>query len=353
MKLEGIVMKRHTLENEIHQQPDVVERLIHLETNRVKKFTNSIHKSFDQVLIAARGTSDNAARYAQYLFGAQNRLPVTLATPSLFTLYHRSPALKRMLIIAISQSGRSPDIISVVEEGNRQNQITLAITNDIASPLAKVSSHVIALHAGAEKSTAATKTYTSSLAALALLSCHISGDRERLIELEHTPAIMRKTLETTSNRIALMERYRYMDRITVISRGYNYATSYEVAIKIRELSGVLAESYSSADFMHGPIAVIKTGYPVMVIATHGNTASDLNILTRELLSRGAEIIAISNIDSILHKAQLALHVPRDIPEWLSPMVMVLPGQIFALRLTEEKNLNPDLPNGISKITKTY
>lgn len=346
-------MMRLTLEKEILEQPAVLERMMQSESLPAMKFANDIRGSFDQVLIVARGTSDNAARYAQYLFGAQNHMPVILATPSLFTLYRRTPVLKRMLVIAISQSGRSPDIIAVLDEANRQGQTTLAITNDPSSPLAKTASHVMDLHAGVEKSTAATKTYTASLAALALLSCHLADDRSRIASLERIPAAIRDTLAMTQGSIPLMERYRYMDRLTVISRGYNYSTSFEVAIKIRELTGILAESYSSADFLHGPIAVVKNGYPVLVIAARGRTAGDLIGLTRELHARGAEIIAISNIDTILKRGRLALNVSRDVPEWLTPLVMVLPGQVFAMQLTLDRNLNPDHPTGITKITRTY
>ncbi len=163
-----------TLEKEINQQPAVVEKLLRVESRSIMRFTNQVNGSFDSILIAARGSSDNAARFAQYLFGAQNHLPVALATPSLFTLYKKPPILKRTLVIAISQSGQSPDIVAVVEEAARQNQTTLAITNDMASPLARTAAHVVGLNTGKEKSTAATKTYTASLAALALVSCHLA-----------------------------------------------------------------------------------------------------------------------------------------------------------------------------------
>ncbi len=345
--------KSLTLEQEINQQPAVVDKLLRLESKPVKQFTDQVRGSFDSILIAARGTSDNAARYAQYLFGAQNRLPVALATPSLFTLYRKPPILKRTLVIAISQSGQSPDIVAVVEEASRQNQTTLAITNDTNSPLAKAAGYVINLHSGLEKSTAATKTYTASLAAMALVSCSLASKSDKLDMLRKIPDAMDRTLALTKAHLPLMERYRYMDRLTVIGRGYNYATSFEIAIKIKELTGTLADSYSSADFRHGPIAVVNNGYPVMVIATHGNTARDLHTLVIELLSRGSEIIAISDIPAILKAARLSLPIAENWPEWLSPLITVLPGQYFALMLTLNKNLNPDQPAGITKVTETY
>lgn len=342
-----------TLEKEINEQPEVVDKLLRLETKSVKRFMDQIRGSFDSILIAARGTSDNAARYAQYLFGVQNRLPVTLATPSLYTLYKKPPELNRMLVIAISQSGQSPDIIAVVEEAARQKQTTLAITNDTASPLAKAAGHVIALHAGKEKSTAATKTYTASLAAMTLVSCYLENQRDQLDAIRKVPDAMCKTLVLTKSRLPMMERYRYMDRLTVIGRGYNYATSFEIAIKIKELTGILAESYSSADFRHGPIAVVKNGYPVMIVATHGYVANDLRDLVKELLLRGSELIAISDLSGILKPAKLALPIADGLPEWLSPLITVIPGQYFALMLTINKNLDPDQPAGITKVTETF
>jgi len=345
--------KSTTLEQEINEQPAVVDKLLRLESESVKHFTDQVRSSFDSILIAARGTSDNAARYAQYLFGAQNRLPVALATPSLYTLYRKPPTLKRTLVIAISQSGQSPDIVAVVEEAARQNQTTLAITNDTTSPLAKTAGHVIDLNSGKEKSTAATKTYTASLAAMALVSCHLADRPDKLDVLRRTPDAMERTLVLTKSRLPMMERYRYMDRLTVIGRGYNYATSFEIAIKIKELTGTLVESYSSADFRHGPIAVVKNGYPVMIIDPHGSAAGDLRDLVDELFTRGSELIAISDLPAILKSARLALPIAKDLPEWLSPLITVLPGQYFALMLTLNKNLNPDQPAGITKVTETF
>ena len=265
----------------------------------------------------------------------------------------KPPVLNRTLVIAISQSGQSPDIVAVIEEAARQNQITLAITNDTSSPLAKAARHVIDLNSGKEISTAATKTYTASLAAMALLSCHLANQPSKLDDLKKTPAAMEKTLSLTKSSLPMMERYRYMDRLTVIGRGYNYATCFEIAIKIKELTGTMAESYSSADFRHGPIAVVKNGYPVMIIDPHGSAAGDLRNLVDELLIRGAEIIAISNLPAILKSAKLALPIAHDLPEWLSPLITVLPGQYFALMLTLNKNLNPDKPEGITKVTETF
>jgi glucosamine--fructose-6-phosphate aminotransferase (isomerizing) len=151
------------LESEIQQQPDIIRHLIESERENVERIVQKVQHKFKYILIAARGTSDNAARYAQYLFGINNQIQVALATPSIFSIYEKAVNLDEALVIGISQSGQSPDIISVLTEGKKQGRPTLALTNDPESPLGKVAEHVIPLWANPEKAVAATKTYTSSL----------------------------------------------------------------------------------------------------------------------------------------------------------------------------------------------
>ncbi len=341
------------LQNEIFEQPSVIQRLLERETQNVQKDAEALRGSFDSILIAARGTSDNAARYAQYLFGAHNRLPVGLATPSLYTLYRQPPLLKRMLVIGISQSGQSPDIVAVLAEARRQGQPTMAITNDPGSPLAQTADSTIALQTGPEKAVAATKTYTASLAALALFSTALAKDDRRLDQLQHVPPLMQQTLDGMAPLLNRVERYCYMDRCAVIGRGYNYATAFEFALKIKELTGVVAESYSSADFRHGPIAIVKNNFPVIVIAPSGGTAGDMSDLINRLTELKSELIMLSDRADLLARAQMALPIPGDVDEWLTPLLTILPGQIFAMTLTDVKRLDPDHPEGLTKITETF
>jgi glucosamine--fructose-6-phosphate aminotransferase (isomerizing) len=340
------------LENEIFEQPQVIERLLNNEIRNVREIAASLKGAFEYVVIAARGTSDNAARYAQYLFGGYNRLSVALATPSLFTLYRQPPKLNNALVIGISQSGQSPDIVEVINEGNRQGRPTLAITNAETSPLAKAARYTIHLHAGTERAVAATKTYTSSLAALALLSSCLDSDHQRVDALQQLPDDMQKTLRSLAPSLARVERYRYMSRCTVIGRGYNYATAFEVALKIKELTRTTAEPYSSADFRHGPIAMVRDGFPVLVIAPSGDVYGDVDDLVQDLRRRDSELLLISDNVGLLEQANLPLPIPSGISEWLSPMTAVLPGQLFSLALARSKGLNPDQPQGIQKVTET-
>jgi glucosamine--fructose-6-phosphate aminotransferase (isomerizing) len=341
------------LRQEIREQPQVLQRLLDEETARVERIARALRqRPIGYVLIAARGTSDNAARYGQYLLGAHNRLPVALATPSLFSVYGQPPRLEGGLVVGISQSGQSPDIVAVLAEGRRQGAPTLAITNDASSPLAAQADHVIPLRAGEERAVAATKTYTAELAALALLSCALGEDGDRLAALRQVPPLLEWVLDGEQQIALAAERYRAMQRCVVLGRGYNYATAFEIALKLKELCYLDAVPYSSADFMHGPIAVVGSGFPALVVAPSGKMFDTMRDLSAELKARGAELLAISDQQELLDEAVTSLPLPKGVPEWLSPLVAVVPGQLFALHLTLVKGFDPDQPRGLTKVTIT-
>jgi glucosamine--fructose-6-phosphate aminotransferase (isomerizing) len=345
-------MTSSILREEIYSQPVILSALFEEERQPVTQLAHELEGSFEYVLIAARGSSDNAARYAQYLLGAENRIQVALATPSLFTIYQEPPRLEGALIIGISQSGQSPDIVEVIAEGRRQGRPTLAITNDTGSPMAETAKFCIPLHAGPELAIAASKTYTASLGALALLSCALSGNEAHLEQLLGLPAVLESSLAQSEQFLSRVERYRYMQHCAVIGRGYNYATAFEVALKIKELTRIVAEPYSSADFRHGPIAMAWDGFPVILVAPQGAVQEDFRSLMEDLHSRKAEILVISDDDFLLERANLPMRIPSGQPEWLTPMVAVLPGQLFSMALAEVKGLDPDRPEGLRKVTET-
>lgn len=341
------------LRNEIFEQPEVLERLIVGQWEKAVAIAQAIQRSdVEFVVIAARGTSDNAATYGKYILAEANDLPVALATPSLFTIYQAPPRLTKALVMGISQSGESPDIVEVVAEGRRQGALTLAITNHARSSLAQVAEHVLLCQAGRERSIAATKTYTAQLAALALLSVALNGDRGRLAALRELPTAVEKTLALEGRVQRAVERYRYMESCVVIGRGYNYATAYEVALKLKELTYILAEPYSPADFLHGPIAMIEEGFPAIVVAPDGAIFENLRSFTEELQERGAELVVVSDRGEALSLATTPLPLPVSVPEWLSPITSVVPGQLFSLYLTLAKGYDPDHPRGLKKVTKT-
>jgi glucosamine--fructose-6-phosphate aminotransferase (isomerizing) len=341
------------LQTEIESQPSILQRLLDLARPLAIEAAARM-RAFDPhyVVIAARGSSDNAARYAQYLFGAVNRLPVALATPSLFTLYHQPPALRDALVIGISQSGQSPDIVAVLEEARRQHALTLAVTNDPASPLGQAAELVFPLFAGEERAIAATKTYTSQLLALAMLSTALHPSPERWSELQGIPTAVARAIEQSEPACAAAAAFQDEQRLVVIGRDFNYATAFEIALKLKELCALVAEPYSSADFRHGPIAMVEPGFPVVAIAVSGAVLDDIVSLLDDLERRRAALILISDRPELLARAQLPFQLPSGVPEWLSPIVGVIPGQLFARALARARGLDPDRPRGLQKVTRT-
>jgi glucosamine--fructose-6-phosphate aminotransferase (isomerizing) len=346
-------MQGSHLKREILEQPSVLGHLFEVERKNIASLAALIRQSQPRcIVIAARGSSDNVARYGQYLFGSVTGLPVALATPSLLTIYERPLHLEETLVMGISQSGQSPDIVAVVAEGARSGALTIAVTNDLGSPLARSAGHCISLHVEPERSIAATKTYTASLLALAMLAAALEPDQDRFQALEALPDLVSGTIASSESIIKSAERYRDMEACVVISRGYNYATAFEIALKLKELAYVLAEPYSSADFWHGPVALIEHGFPVIAIVAEGPAAPELVELLQHLRARGAKLVTISPREDVLKLAHAALRLPTGVPEWLSPLVSVVPGQLFTLGLTLAKGLDPDHPRGLRKVTRT-
>ncbi len=339
------------LEQEITSQPETIARLLEQETERVKQIVTQL-PHFDYVMIAARGTSDHAAIYAQYCWATVAGLPVALAAPSLYTLYNQPPRMDNALVVGVSQSGQGPDIVAVLEEGKRQGRPTLAITNDGSSPLVTVADHVIELHAGPEKSVAATKTYTAQLTVMALLAAAWSGKSAHEQALQRLPDALDATLQATESFVPRVERYRFMEQCVVIGRGYHLPTALETALKLKELTYVMADAYSSADFRHGPIATVSEGMPVMLVMPHGATFADMQDLAEDLHSRGAELLVVTDAPEAHSLATTVLPIAGDLPEWLSPITAIVPAQVLAMHLTMAKGYDVDQPRGLHKITRT-
>jgi glucosamine--fructose-6-phosphate aminotransferase (isomerizing) len=341
------------LYREIHQQPAVLRRLLDEEEATAAALADLIRgRGVDHVVIAARGTSDNAGRYAQYVLGAMNGLSVGLAAPSLFSIYHRPPRFGNALVIGISQSGQSPDIVAVLAEARRQGAPTAVLTNRPDSPLADQGDVVINLQAGEERAVAATKTYTAELAAVALISAALSGSAEQRAALWAMPQAVETTLTMNEAVAAVAPRYRYMQRCVVVGRGFNYATAFETALKLKEMTYSIVEPYSSADFLHGPLAMIEGGFPAIVIAPSGVMAGEMVEFARVLRERGAEVIAVSDAEAVLEQARVPLALPAPAPEWLSPLTAIVPGQLLALHLAHTRDYDIDAPRGIRKVTET-
>ena len=343
-----------TLHSEILEQPARLSSLLLNQRDVVESVAQEIRKQDVKfILLAARGSSDNAGRYASYLLGIENGFVVAPATPSLSTFYHTYPKLQNSLVIGISQSGQSPDIVSVLKEGQHQQCLTIALTNVPDSPLAKAGDFVLDLQAGYEGAVAATKTYTAELMMIAMLSAAMKGDDQAWRQLERVSDCIKEVLQLDSVISSSVQRYRDMQQCVVLGRGYNYSTAFEWALKLKELTYMGAEAYSSADFMHGPIAIVKGGFPVLAVAPKGMVYTSMLETTRQLRRElKAELVIISNEPEALELADLPLTLPSDIPEWLSPITAIVAGQLFAYHLTCIKGYDPEHPRIISKITET-
>jgi len=335
------------LEHELREQPVALARLLERQGEHADKLAALLRRrDVRYLLIASRGSSSNAARYAQYLLGRASRVPVAFATPSLYTLYEQPPRLDGALVVGISQSGESPDVKAVVDEARRQGRPTIALTNKPGSPLALAAEAVLPLEAGDERSVAATKTYLNSLGAIALLFAASTRDKQARRELELIPAQVEAQLEQSLLDVANADRYRSIAGGTVVGRGINYGSAFEIALKIRELSGLLFEAWSAADLMHGPVAAIAPGWPVIAVAPRGPALESMQAVIDGLAARGAHLFVIGEAEDA------ALRLVPNVPEWLSPLVTVIPGQLVALRLAELRGGDVDHPHGLQKVTLT-
>ncbi len=339
------------LAGEIASQPETVARFLDRQLEPTRRVVAGLPR-FSYVLLAARGSSDHAAIYAQYIWGLLGGWPVALAAPSLLTLYRSPVRLDGALVIGISQSGQSPDVVSVLEDARKQGRPTLAVTNDAASPLAKVADHVLELGAS-ERSIAATKTYTTQLAAVALLGALWSGEQRRLDELLALPEAIARTLDGAGEAAArAAAELRDASLLLTIARGISLGTAHEAALKLRELLRMPTHPFSAADFRHGSIALLHPDLNALLIMPSGAAFADMVALAAELNAGGARLYTVSDEAAAGEHARVRLPMAH-VPEWLSPMVAVLPVQRLALELAAARGVDPDHPRGLAnKVVRT-
>ena len=340
--------------DEIRQQPEALARTLSSQLRRVEQFKRLVEKRRPRLIVlVARGTSDNAALFGRYLLEITTGIPVSLAAPSIATLYNARVDYRQTLVVAISQSGASTDTNLVLERAREQGAITLGITNESRSALARLAEHVLLVRAGREKSVAATKTYTGQMLIMYLLAYALGGG-VKIADLERIPDVVDATLQLEPQIDALSERYRFMRYAVVVGRGLNYANAFEFALKLMETCYVVAERFSSADFMHGPIALVEPNFPVFAFAPPGVTWPSIGETLAKLHGLRAEIVAIT--DSGNRQAGTAatkvIRLPRRVKEVLRPIPYIVPAQLFAACLSAKKGHDPDQPRTISKVTLT-
>ena len=339
--------------DEIAEQPAAIERTIKREGARIEKFAMSLmtKKQPRLIVLVARGSSDNAALFGRYVLETTTGIPVSLAAPAVHTLYKAQLNLSDALVIGISQSGEGVDINLVLKKAQKAGALTLAVTNEAGSAMAKLANETFLIHAGRERSVAATKTYTGQLTILHLLARALSNGGGRA-DVERIPALAAESLKLRERIEELVERYAFMNHAVVVGRGLNYANAYEFAIKLMETCYVVAERFSSADFLHGPIAMVGRGFPAFLFAPPGPTFKSMKELLVKLNGLGAETVAISSEKAILDKAGKAVRISTRIPEILSPIPYIVPAQLFAALLAAAKGISPDTPRSLTKVTRT-
>ena len=337
---------------EILDQPRALRRCYEAEREHaieLKKFAGS--KDFRLILLVARGTSDNAALFARYLLELTTGKPVSLCAPSIHTLYHAKLDLRNALVIGISQSGEGRDINAVLKAARRQGAFTIGVTNEAKSTMAGIVDDAFFVRAGTQRSVAATKTYTGQLLMLYMLAAALGSH----IKLEHVgeiPGWVESSLKIIPEIRQIVERYRFMRQCVVVARGLNYANAFELSLKLMETCYVVAERFSAADFLHGPIAMIESDFPVILFIPPGKTYADMKKLAERVRKLRAERLIISAEGVRLPAHTNSIRVPASIPEVYTPIPYIVPGQIFACLLAELKGIDPDKPRSLKIVTRT-
>ena len=349
---------------EIRQQPAALERTLQSEWQSAEALRHALSRNpVDFIILAARGTSDNAAQFARYLLEIATGIPVSLAAPSIATLYHSRLKVKNCAVAAISQSGESTDTNLFLEQAKQEGAFTIGITNESDSTLARLAAHLLLVRAGKEKSVAATKTYTGQMLCCYLLA-YALGASVDLEALKRIPEWVSLALDLEPEIRHRAERYRFMRQAVSIGRGLNYSNSLEFALKLMETCYVVAERFSSADLLHGPIAMLEPSFPAFVFCPPGVTWEPMSELLQKLHSVGADTLLFtdrSNEAAVRVTGQAgkpltipaALSSPGSLPEEVyTPIPYIIPAQLFAASLAEIKNLNPDQPRTLQKVTQT-
>ena len=349
------------LESELREQPQALAQLLERQGERAREIAGIFgREDVRYVVIASRGSSSNAARYAQYLLGRAHRVPVMFATPSLYTIYEQPPRLDGAVVLGISQSGASPDVASVLAEARRQGRPTVALTNALDSPLAREADSVLLLEAGEERAVAATKTYVAQLAAVAALVGKLAPGPTLRAALPALPDELTAALDQATAWVdgpagqELAGAMATAGRAIIASRGFNLATALEVSLKLKETSRVFAEGYSTADLEHGPIVLAAPDVPLLVVRPDGpmGLAIDDSIERAEAIGSRTWLIGGRELNGRADSLALGAAPEEALPEALTPLVYVLPGQLLAEAVALRLGRDPDAPSGLTKITRT-
>jgi fructoselysine-6-P-deglycase FrlB-like protein len=304
-----------------------------------------------EVLFIGRGTSDNAAVYGSYLIQAYAGRLATLASPSIATTYRSRLDLSSVLAVAMSQSGKTEEIVETLTWARDCGARTLAITNGDRSPLAEEAEVAFVTQAGVEQAVPATKTFTTQLAALAVLALGLGADLDPG-ELREVPDAVAAMLSLAPDFEPIVAELAGVPGVVVSGRGMAYSAALELALKLKEACYLHAMGLSYADLLHGPIAVVDADTPAIVLAADsGPTLAGTVDLARRVTGAGAMAYGIGGGDELAAACSRFLPGPA-LPEWLAPMGLIVPGQLLTEALSRRLGLDPDRPRGLSKVTQT-
>ncbi|MFD5565447.1 SIS domain-containing protein [Kitasatospora griseola] len=336
---------------EMAEQPAVLQRILDEGAPAIREIATQIAARNPRfVLLTARGTSDNAALYAKYLIEVLLGKPAGLTSMSTTTAYGAKPDLTDCLVITVSQSGGSPDLVASTKAAREAGAITLAVTNNAGSPLAEVSEFHIDVLAGPEKALPATKTYTAELLALYLFVEGLRGNDGSPAKV--LPELAAGILARQAEVKALAERYRFAQRLVITSRGYGYPTAREAALKLMETTYIPASPFSGADLLHGPLAMVDNVSPVIAIVPDGRGGEALQPVLDRLRGRGADLVVIGQQDQV-DAASAGFALPGGVPEEVQPILEILPLQLLAYEVTIARGQDPDAPRALAKVTETH
>ncbi|MCA1630566.1 MAG: SIS domain-containing protein [Acidobacteria bacterium] len=338
---------------EIAEQPAALRKTIAEEGAKVARLGKFLRaRGIDLIVLVARGSSDNAALFGRYLLEIKTGIPVSLSAPSVHTLYRARLDLSRALVVGVSQSGEGEDINLVLENARAGGAYTVGITNEIDSAMTGVVEETLLTHGGRERSVAATKTFTGQMLHFYMLASALAESEADRIDYAPIPDWAERALELQGAVAEMVERYVFMENCVVVGRGLLYANAYEMALKLMETCYVVAERFSSADFLHGPLAMVERHFPVFLFAQPGVTREATRALVSRLRELRADTLAITDDERVASSCTRALVMPAGLGELLAPIPYIIPAQLFAALLASAKGLDPDAPRSLSKVTRT-
>ena len=337
---------------EIAEQPAALSRTIVEEQDKIRRLGAFLKaRDIDLIVLVARGSSDNAALFGRYLLEITTGIPVSLSAPSVHTLYGAKLNLKHALVIGVSQSGAGEDINRVLDNARQCGAYTVGMTNEPASAMADVVEETLLMHGGRERSVAATKTYTGQMMLFYMLAESLATASVPF-DYNASPEVSARALEQRPAILELVQRFAFMENCVVVGRGLAYANAYELALKLMETCYVVAERFSSADFLHGPLAMVERHFPVILFAPPGVMLPGTKDLIERLRELHADTMAITGDLETAALCSRAIVMPREIDEFLAPIPYIIPAQLFAALLAEAKGLDADAPRSLSKLTRT-